>query len=398
MGKINLEESGTVYQSIYRLLILGWTVMAKTIDFYLCSIAALTALSACSSSREAKLVATGLPMVMDLDKQVELQRPALPVSEFLAWTPEDRLYHSVTIDYIEGLSHNSYLFSKPNQRLFRPMLTSALDSAGLLAYSPVEARYALQVEFKDVKANAIGFNFAGKSHAVYRIVSRYTGQTVFQTDVDANFIVFYPQLNEDDLEDAYKISRPGVVNSAKELAYFAAGEGGVVEAINNNEPLTDFFGGPIDELSQSSWNDVTQSFVWAAGVSAIAGPLEIVRRHVNPMNYLAIANLNDVAPNAALRANREGALGESGVGSRNGLERAQQANAQMLEQSIVKFAMDLAQDEHIRMNLLLPCTSNTEVELLKVELMKANVGYRTNACDSTRMNQRAPGLGYTTLH
>lgn len=335
-----------------------------------------------------------MPFVMDQPEHVALQRPNLPMTESLAWTPNDRLYHSVTVDYVEGMSQRSYLFSKPNQAVYKPMLEAALERAGLLARTPAEARYALQVSFEDLKANGIGLDFAGQSRAVYKIVNRRTGEVIFNTSVEARFLAIYPRLNEADFARAYDISKPGVVAAAKAYGTYALVEGGLVELINNNDNLTDFFDGPIDEATQATWTDVQQAYVWTTGLSLLAGPLTILLDQLDPTNYLAFASSNEMAEGGVVGA-RKGYLSEQGFGSRDGGERARQASTKMLGQSITKFVMDLGRVEGVRFTAILPCTANKEVAALKEQLMLQGYGFRTEPC-TERRDSRAPGLSYTS--
>lgn len=352
------------------------------------------ALAACSSSQQFKSAANAMPFVMDQREHVAQQRPNLPMTESLAWTPNDRLYNSVTIDFVEGMSQRSYLFSKPNQAVYRPMLEAALERAGLLARTPAEARYALQVSFEDLKANGIGLDFAGQSRAAYKIVNRRTGEIVFNTSVEARFLAIYPRLNEADFARAYDISKPGVVTAAAAYSTYALAEGGVVELINNNDNLTDFFDGPIDEATQATWTDVQQAYVWTTGLSLVAGPLVVLLDQLDPTNYLAFASSNEMAEGGVVGA-RQGYLSEQGFGSRDGGERARQASTKMLGQSITKFVMDLGKGEGVRFNVLLPCTANREVEQLKREIMLQGYGFRTEAC-TERRDKRARGFDFTT--
>ena len=276
--------------------------------------ALLVGMSACSSGQATKNAAMALPFVMDQEDHIAIQRPNLPNTRLLAWTPSDRLYQSVTIDFVEGMSQQSYIFSKPNQQLLRPLLVGALENSGLLAHTREEARYALQIHFTDIHANSVGFDFAGRSTAIYNIVSRATGEVVFSDTINANFLVKYPELNERDFAEAYDTSKPAVLGLAKVHVDSAIIEGGVVELINNNSALTDFFGGKINEASQASWDDFNQAFIWSEGVALLAGPLEVLRKQLDPTNYIAFAS-NRPMPKNAVSGARQGYLAESGYGS-----------------------------------------------------------------------------------
>jgi hypothetical protein len=352
------------------------------------------ALAACSSSQGFKDAANSTPFVMDQWEHVAQQRPNLPMTESLAWTPNDRLYHSVTVDFVEGMSQRSYLFSKPNQAVYKPMLEAALERSGLLARTPAEARYALQVSFVELDANGIGLDFAGQSRAVYKIVNRRTGEVVFNTSVEARFLAIHPRLNEADFALAFDISKPGVVAAADAYATYALTEGLLVELINNNDNLTEFFDGPIDEATQATWTDVQQAYVWTTGLSLLAGPLVVLLDQLDPTNYLAFASGNEM-DDRELRGARQGYLSEQGFSSRDGGERARQASTKMLGQSITKFVMDLGRSEGVRFHVLLPCTANKEVEDLKHEIMLQGHGFRTEGC-TERRDSRARGLDYTT--
>lgn len=358
------------------------------------------ALGACGSSQAFKDAASSTPFVMDQWEHVAMQRPSLPANEALAWTPRDRLYNSVTVDFIEGMSQGSYWFTKPNQEGYRKLLAGALWNAGLLAPTPQHARYSLQISFEELKADGIGLDFAGQSKANYRLVKRSTGEVVFSTTVEARFLAIYPRLNERDLAKAYDISKPGVVAAAKGFATYAVAEGVLVELVNNNEDLTDFFDGPIEEDTQATWTDVQQAYVWTTGLSLIAGPLTILLEQLDPTNYVAFSAGGDELQDDALPGARHGYLSEQGFGSRDGRDRARQASTKMMGQSITKFVIDLARSEEVRFRAQLPCTVNPEVEALKIELMKAGHGYSTGPCRpqlyrETRESQ-AGGVAYTT--
>lgn len=354
------------------------------------------ALMGCSSSQAFKDAANSMPFVMNQSEHVALQRPDLPMTESLAWTANDRLYNSVTIDFVEGMSQRSYLFSKPNQAVYKPMLEIALKRAGLWADPrSAGARYALQVNFEELDANGIGVDFAGHSRATYKIVNRKTGEVVFNSSVEAHFLAIYPRLNESDFARAYDISKPGVVGATQAYAAYAIAEGGVVELVNNNERLSDFFGGPIDEATQATWTDVQQAYVWTTGLSLLAGPLTVLLDQIDPTNYLAFAS-SDEAMNEAVVGARRGFMSDQGFGSRDGGERARQASTMMLGQSITKFMLDLGQSEGVRFTAILPCTNNREVEELKHQLMLQGYGFKTEYCLPGGDNQ-APGWKYTNL-
>lgn len=352
-------------------------------------------LAACSAGA-VKSAVMNSPVGMSPENTLALQRPALPNTDLIAWTEHDRMYRSVVVDYVSGMSQDSYLFAKANQRQYRPRLEWALDRAGLLATTPAAARYALQVEFVELKNATFGVDFAASSVANYRIVERSSGSIVFEAPVKAGFIAVYPGLNEDDFAKAYGVSKPGVRLGVGGLAKYALGEGVLVELINNNTWLSDLVDGDVVEASQATWDDVTQAFVWTTGVSLLAGPALIVKEQLDPTNYIAFAGVDSDARSAP-RAARQGALSEAGFGSRSGGERARQADAQMMAQSLTRFMIDLAVNENVRFVTLLPCGRNAEVEDMKVALTAAGQDWRTESCDPAQLPEPARGLGYTRM-
>lgn len=366
----------------------------KWVLFFAGACSLLVCASCSTATNISKSGAQALPFVMGKDDTISMQRPDLPDTQLIVWTPENRLYRSVVVDYVEGMSQRSYIFNKPNQIMYRDMLVRALDRAGLLARSPIEARYALQISFDKLDADAIGLDFAGRSQANYRIVSRLTGEIVYEGDVNANFLVKYPELNEADVAKAYDISIPGFAATAQLHALAAADEGILTELINNNSDLTDFFGGPYYEASQAVWDDYNQAFIWTEGVSLLLGPLEILREQLDPSNYISLASRRK-ASKSDVRGDRHGFLSESGIGARDGKERGLQASERMLGQSITKFLIDLAALERVRYKVILPCTMNEEVRAMKLRLMSAGIGYRSEPCNSDRYDEFEIGVGYT---
>lgn len=354
---------------------------------------AVLGLASCAG-QSAKNAAMSSPFVMDQSENVAVQRPRLPNTDAVAWMRDDRLYRSVAIDYVQGMSQRSYIFSKPNQQVYQPMLEWTLDRAGLLARSPVNARYALQVEFMDLDTEAFGVDFAGRSTAVYRIVDRWSGEAVYENVISSNFLAIYPRLNETDFATAFDLSKDIVVKSVTAYAGYALIEGGLVELINNNDDFRDFFDDDIMEASQATWNDVTQAFVWTAGVGALIGPLEIVRQQLDPTNYIAMARSNE-RTGVPVNGARRGALDEDGFASRSAGKRARQASAQMLAQSLTKFVIDLGFQEDVDFVAIMPCNGTAEVEAAKFQLMTQ--GVRWYAPDCSAEEDEHIGLQFTRL-
>ena len=292
------------------------------------------------------------------------------------------------------MSQRSYFFAEPNQQVYRPMLAWSLARSGLLAPTPAAARYALQVEFHELDNSMLGTNFAGRSTATYRLVSRATGATVHQETVEANFLAIYRGLNEDDANKAYSISAPPFLTYQRALGGYALTEGVLVETINNNQGLTDFFGGPIAEASQSTWNDVTQAYVWGTGISLLSGPVIAALDLLDPTNYVALADYRGRGAQSAPGGALKGALSESGIGSRDGQERARQVNSQMLAQSVTKFLINLALEEDVQFTLLLPCLETAEIERMRRDIVLSGHSYRTDDCMNYQQVDAVRGVGF----
>lgn len=352
----------------------------------LCLVAA-----ACANNQAVKNSVMGSPVFMSKEVTIERQRPSMPNTVALNWSPDDRLHEAITIDYISGMSQRTYLFEEPNQAVFKPMLHWALDRADLRAETNLAARYALQIEFSDLDSDFFGADLAGKSTAIYRLVDRRTGQKIYENEISSNFVALYPRLNEDDASLAYDISSKPFFAAQAAFAGYALSEGVIVEAINNNEDLTDFFDGKIVEASQAAWDDVYQAYFWASGVSLIAGPTTVVARQLNPMNYLSL-KFDDRVFAREQAQTRFGALSKTGLSDRNGPERARQVNAQILAQSITLFLIDLSNQEQVAFTHILPCSRSAQVEAEWQALMLA--GKKVVSDDCTAYDNRDDQKGF----
>lgn len=356
---------------------------------------ALAVLAACANHQPTKNLAMSTPGFMNKDDTIAYRRAVLPISHFVKWSSNDRLQHSVELDYISGMSQRDYLFEEPNQELFKPMVRGLLWKSGLQARSGAGARYALQIEFRELDTDSFGRNFVGKTDAVYRIVDRHTGETVYENAIGSRFIAKYPGLNEDDASRAYDMSAPGVIAATRSFGAFALYEGGLVELWNNNGRLRDFFGGDtISEVSQGGWNDTYQSYAWVTGVSALSGPAVTLLGQLNPLNYvsLQLEPRGETAQNARVR---NGYLAETGFGSRSARKRAQQLNTHLLAQSLTYFMLDLAEQEDIRFTKLIACdTGPSSIDEI-VESVRQKMKVVTDDCRLYVDHDTSPGVPVT---
>lgn len=360
--------------------------------------AAALCLTACANHQPTKNAAMGLPGFMNQADTLEMQRPVLPVTHYVKWYTEDRLQNSIQLDYISGMSQRDYLFEEPNQEMFRPMVQKALYQSGLMAKTGAGARYALQIEFLDLDADAFGRNFAGKTDAVYRIVDRRTNEIVYENTIGSRFVAKYPGLNENDASFAYDVSAPGVIAATQAFGAFSLYEGGLVELWNNNQKLQDFFGGDsIAEVSQAGWNDAYQSYAWVTGISALSGPALVLLGQVNPLNYVSL-QLEPRAERAAYTQARRGNLSESGLASRSARKRANQLNSHLLAQSLTVFLLDLAEKEDVRLTQLMACGAfDSDVEDVEevIEAVRHRTRVVTDDCLPYNEPDTSRGVGIT---
>lgn len=286
------------------------------------------------------------------ETRIRLQQPNRPTGQAFLIPDNHALRGAVVIDYISGMSRHSYFFAEANQSAFRPMLQRALDQSGLAARSPLAARYGLQVEFEDLRGSFFGVDFDSRSRATYRIVERRTGRIVFQDRVDAGFKARYVGLVEEDFAAAYWLT----MNVA------AVGLGSVAG--------TDAIGQP------EAWRRAYQATLW----STLFAPLSLIL----PSNLIAGNDLfgraNPPRPHMA-----EGDLSTEGFGSRDGFTRGQQADHQMMRQSIAKFVMAFSDQQGLPLTVILPCDHNVEIENLKVELSWRDIPYRGENCRMERV-------------
>lgn len=277
--------------------------------------------------------------------RIALQRPDLPTGQAFLIPEHHALRNAVTVDYISGMSQHSFWFAEANQNRFRPILQEALTRSGLAAPTPAAARYGLQIEFVDLQGSFFGADFDSRSRAVYRIVERRTGRTVFERVVDAGFMARYVGLVEEDAVAAYWLTRTvGAVGVAHGLV----------------------------EDNSRAWRQAYQATLW----STLFVPLAFIW----PGNYIAPGDFfgNTAAPRARVL---NGDLSTEGYGARDGFTRGIQADTQMMRQSIAKFFIAFSEDHRIPMTVVLPCAFNKEVEDIKVELTMRGIPYRGDNCD-----------------
>lgn len=335
---------------------------------------------------------------MTLGENRAAQMGPLPQDRAIAWSPANRLYQSVTVDYVSGMDQHSYLFGKANQAAFRPMLEHVLAQTGMLAPTPLAARYGLRVEFKDLQGNAVGTDFAARSVATYRLVNRLTGETVFEREVPAQFTALFPGMNEHDAER--------VVQRLPESAGFLGLAAGAYAATQfkyvEHKHYTEDIGGFAYSFSEkdtyklapdahADFIKVYQASIAYALFNEVSAGLDAFM----PWNFVAFANYPGSPPREPVLGAPRGVLSEGGIGARSGTEREKQADYMMMGQSLTKFVIGLSDAEHVRFITRLPCINNVEILAIKEDLQAHGMLWETDEC-SQYPDRYKPGMTYTS--
>jgi hypothetical protein len=344
----------------------------------------------------AVLAASLLAACATKPTHVQLQQPRLPADQAAAWGAEHRLYRSVALDYVGGMSQRSYLFAEANQSAFRPLLERAMDRAGLLAPTVTAARYALQIDFEHLQGSAIGYDFTSDSLAAYRIVNRATGEIVFESRVPASFKASFTPINEKDAEAAWLRSAPLLDLVSTVGPAYALNESVTLEYFANDAGARDRFGIDVIEATQDQWNTGWRRYYQANVWAALWGPVTQGLSLINPTNFIASPNFWGVPPRSEVLGARRGALDIQGFGARNGGERARQADFHMMSQSITRFMIRLGESEQVRFATVVPCLDNAEVLALKGALTANGIPWRSDNCQAYRQRKTDGGLPYTS--
>ncbi len=348
-------------------------------------------LTACANHEPTKNSLMRLPGVMSQEQNLELQRPSDPITHFVKWRPDDRLQKALVVDYIQGMSQHDYFFEEPNQELFRPMLDYALVKSDLAAPNKLAGRFGVQINFKELKSDAFGRHFVGRTTAQYRVVDRLSGDVVYENEIQSNFIAEYPNMGEREGRRIYNTAAP-VVYGAAQLLTGAAAMALAEDIWNQNDGVRDFFGGEEKvEATQGEWNDFYQSLLWVSTAAVVVEPVKIMSRELNPANYISIDIYNKTFANKRVRV-RNGALSKSGIASRDAGERARQLNAHLLSQSLTYFLLDLAASERTGLTQIVPCHKFDGIDGEMIDAMLAGQTVITDDCAQYAKSTRNRGM------
>lgn len=318
------------------------------------------ALAGCASRAEMRAVQTP---------------PPAPTTAMLA-PYEHPLRDAVALEWIGGVSQGSYLFAEPNQDVIRPVVKRALRETGLLAGTPVRARYGLRIEVTEAHGPAPGADFRASMAAIYTLVDRASGQVLFQTTVDSTGKAPFLGLNEQDLRES--LDRSGKLLSVVNPTAAAF----VLYNLGYEWDITPWAGGELRETdlykNYSKWTDADWHHFWRLYTYSVvgslaAGPLVQGVKYANPVNFLPIAS-----EDAAAKARREGR--DMPVADRSGPMRAAEANQRAVAANVAAFLLDLSASQHIPLMPILPCHGGPDIDAAKRALLEHGESFVTDDC------------------
>lgn len=134
-----------------------------------------------------------------------LQTPAPAPRGLVRFEYEHPYRDAIVIEWVGGVSQQSYLFAEPNQRVIRGILQSALADAGAAAGTSVRARYGLRVEVTEAQGPDAGADFRAELAATYILVDRTSGGEVWRREVRTPGVGYFLAFNESDWQTAWFI-------------------------------------------------------------------------------------------------------------------------------------------------------------------------------------------------
>ncbi len=134
-----------------------------------------------------------------------LQTPAPAPHGLIRFESEHRYRDAITLEWIGGVSQQSYLFAEPNQRVIRAIVQSALADTGLAAGTRVRARYGLRVEVTEARGPNAGADFDAELAATYILVDRNNGAEMWRREIRTPGAGYFLWFNEGDWQTAWFI-------------------------------------------------------------------------------------------------------------------------------------------------------------------------------------------------
>lgn len=252
-----------------------------------------------------------------------LQAPEPAPRGVLRFDDGHELRGAVALEWVGGVSRQSYLFAEPNQRIIRPVLQDALAESGLAAGTTVRARYGLRVDVAEVDGPTVGADYDSEVVATYVMVDRRDGGEIWRREVRTPGTGYFLTFNESDWQTAWFVDPIlAVYNVANPFNYVAFASDSAADRIRRADDATD------RERRQS----------------VVAG-------------------------------GHNGAMAE-----RFGPARAARANHAAIATNVQAFLVAFASDNNVEMIPILPCWGSPEIEARKVEIMASGGEYVTDNC------------------
>ncbi|NWG52109.1 MAG: hypothetical protein HXY28_00155 [Hydrogenophilaceae bacterium] len=330
------------------------------------------------------LVAALAGCVASREEARRLQAPPRAPQALILFPDRHELRGSVALEWIDGVSQHSYVLAEPNQSVMRPLIRRALEASGLLARTPVRARYGLRVTVDSAEGPMLGTDMRASLGATYVIVERATGREVFRRRVSTGGEAAFLKPNEDDLRRGAQrtltllraVNHAGVPLAAFDLFWdfdpTVVGQGDLWDGHQGQ------WWAPIDydEWSQGDWNEFWEIYRYATLASLVIGPATVGAEIVNPLNFTPFAS-----DSAAARARRGDAGGIAQARrERDGRDRAARAIHRATAANVTAFLAALSEQEGVAPVPLVPCWGSPAVEALKAALLAQGRLFRTDDC------------------
>lgn len=156
------------------------------------------------------------------DTMRALQTPAPMPQGVIRFDNGSQFRDAVVVEWIGGVSRQSYIFAEPNQRVIRPILQDALADSGLAASTTVRARYGLQVDITEADGPTVGAHYDSEMIANYVLVDRRDGSEIWRREIRTPGTGYFLMFNESDWQTAWFLDPiTAVYNVANPLNYVA---------------------------------------------------------------------------------------------------------------------------------------------------------------------------------
>lgn len=134
-----------------------------------------------------------------------LQTPAPAPHGLMRFEREHPYRDAIVLEWVGGVSQQSYLFAEPNQRVIRGIVQSALADSGAAAGTSIRARYGLRVEVTEAQGPSAGADAHAELAATYILVDRASDAEVWRREVRTPGVGYFLAFNESDWQTAWFI-------------------------------------------------------------------------------------------------------------------------------------------------------------------------------------------------